>query len=312
MRAHLAIVVLGCGHAAAPAATTQQPAASRSPLAGFDRSDLVAFRGADVIAYSLAGDKIAQLGTFVLSSGNATGDWADRDHLFVSSVGGREVVMITRDAAKHLAVPPPAELAAPKPAKHDEGLEAGDDGALVVTRGAATWSRCAWGYPYDGFQCEVWVHAQLWPSSEIRVEKLRLDPQAWTWPSAEPAQYTASKGEHAVTCKPPAGAKVIIEASGNDVVADAIWTSIEPPQLLVTYGQFGLDDLVVSKWTLHDGCAAKPIASGSAVAPGPDGLWLATEGGDDEKYVLRRGARVLGDVPTTSVAFRPREGSAGK
>jgi hypothetical protein len=303
MRVLLAIALCGCGPAGAPPPKLPLPTTGRPPLAGFERADLVAFRGGDVVAYSLANDKIAELGTFVLQSGDADGAWADREHLFVN--GAREVVMITAAAAVHLPVPPREQLVAPKPDKHDEGLEAGGDGSLVIARGAATWTRCAWGYPYDGFQCEVWVHAELWPKREIRVEKTRLDADAWRWSSAAPAGFDVRRGEHAVTCAANGSSKSLLRGGDDEWVVEAAWASTAPPQLLVVWGRPGLADLAPDRWTLHDGCAETPIASGTKVAPGPAGYWLSADGDGAELDTVRRGARVLGKV-SGSLAFRPR------
>ena len=305
MRVVLVIAIVGCGHAAPPSKPAQPPAVATSPLGGFDRADLVVMHDGRVVAYA-AGEKLLELGSLAVGKPGdyVEGEWADHGHLFAVAAD-RDVVMITRDALVHLPVPPPDKLVAPKPEKYDEGLEAGGgDGELAVARGRALWSRCAWGYPYDGFQCEVWVHAELWPEPGIRDESARLQPQAWRWPDAAPPSYTASKGDHAVTCHAPGAAKVVIEASDEDLVGDAVWVSTAPPQLLVTYGRLGLNDLVVTSWTLHDGCAAQPIAHGRTADPGPGELWLATD--EDQHRELRRGARVLGRLDDGRVAFRPR------
>jgi len=302
----IALTLAGCGHAAGATITPAAKPPAPSPLPGFARADLVVLHDGVIDAYA-AGDSLVKLGTLPFHEHDTLqGGWADRDHLVVLR-RPYDVMLITRDAITPLHVPDKAQLVAPKPEKYDEGLEAGEDGDLVVTPGMATWSRCSWGYPYDGFQCEVWTHAELWPEPGIRFEKERLGEVAQKWPDAAPSGFVAAKGEHAVTCQAPNAAKTIIEASREqDRIMDAIWVSLAPPQLLVVYGEPGYADILPTSWTLHDGCTVAPIAHGRHVEPGPDGLWIAdVEDGDHVKRVVYRGARVLGEVSDDAIAFRP-------
>lgn len=308
-----AVAVTACAGRAAVAPDHPAPRAP-GPLAGFATADLVAFRDGNVVAYAIAGDKLVELGTLALAKRGddapvrgISGDWADRDHLIVQ-IGSRDVVMITASALVHLPVPEPAKLTAPRPATANEGIEEGNDDALVVGDGAAAWSRCAWGDPYDGFQCEVPVIAQLWPTTKITRGEW-FAPRRWSFPSAVPAGFTETHDDHALVCQAPGGSGAVLRSDPKDdseQIGDASWISAAPPQLLVIYGHFGLDALVADRWTLHDTCAAQPIAQGRDVEPGPGELWISRGAGDGDKRVLRRGARVIGELPDGAIAFRPR------
>lgn len=312
----------------AASVSTGDPLASSpglpAPPAGFATSDLVMMTGGELSAWAIVDGKLVKTGGATIATvgadsfetaaltGIGQGEWADRDHLFVT-VGEREVVMITPRAITRVDMPAAAVFDAPKPPDPQGDLTPGGDSVfgadagLVVSDGAATWSRCAWGLPYDGFQCELWVHVQLWPTRERHESPQSRAARRWAWPAA-PAGYTAKTSDKAVTCSGPKVTTQIPAGTGggedDESIESVQWVSAEPPRLLVSYGHMGYADLVAERWTLHEGCIVPPLATGSTAMPGPAGLWIGAS--DGRPPVLYRGARIIGELPEhAAVMLRP-------
>ena len=301
-----------------------------APPDGFATADLIGIRGGELFAYAIADGKVVETGKTKLAevdpedyTAQPVGQWADRDHFFVH-IPPRTVVVVTAGAIASIAVPEAAKFKTPRPeTEDDEGLEEGGvmegvNSGLVVTDGAAWWSECPWGYPYDGWQCEVYVNAELWPAQELVPGGGPLSPREWSWVEVKPAGFAVAVAEDSstATCTPPKGAgkKVVLvgDADNGEKVVSAHWVSASPPRLLVVYGQEGMDDLVPSSWAFHDGCKATPLVQGTEVEPGPSDLWIAWESDDPRaeevvtRPVLRRGATVIGELPQdVRLFFRP-------
>src|SRR5512140_1181896 len=192
---------------------TAAPTAQSSPWLA--QADLVAFDGGDVVGYAVT-DATVEVGRLHVADAAAvpyglSGDWADHDDLIVQS-GDASVEHITAAGMTALRVPPESELAAPKPA-FDGSIELVSSGAgnLVVVQGAAYWSRCAWGYPADGVQCVLYVHAELWPTPGVEPTEQPLSPAMIAWPNLPvPAGFHTEVNEDALRCRPPAGAEVVL------------------------------------------------------------------------------------------------------
>ncbi len=298
-----------------------------SPPAGFVEADLITIDGGEITTWSLAGGKVAKLGSVKLAevdpedyTAQLDGDWGDREHFFVH-VPPRTVLKVTASAITQVTVPPEATFKTPRPkVEDDDGLEAGGvmesrDNGLVITAGEAWWSECPWGFPYDGWQCETYVSAQLWPAAKVVNEQ--VTPHGWSWAGTKAPGFKTKlvDDDHALSCTPPPGIKQRKnEFRGDSSDGEAIygheWVSVTPPRLLVVLGSPGLADLVQTRWSLHDGCMEKPLAKGSDVQPGPGDLWLAQETDDPtdsdapSRQVIWRGAASLGEVPG-DVRFRP-------
>jgi len=302
------------------------------PPAGFATADLVTVRNGELAAYAIVDGKLRQTGTttlikvdtddagesrFVDNVGN--GGWADRDHLFLTT-GERSVVMVTATAVTQVAIPAHDKFQTPKPAGDDvvAGGTGGVSGTgLVISGGAAWWSECPWGLPYDGFQCESYAHGRLWPTPELDAGVTALPRDGFAWPTAVPAGYTTRSikrgdiDDAGIACQPPKNAGSRVNLYPNTDSAEMIdsyhWVSSEPPRLLVIYGHGGMSELIPDRWTLHAGCDATPLAGGSSVETGPAGLWLARIGDDTTtRQTIYRGAAPIGDLPTdASVIFRP-------
>ncbi len=302
-----------------------------APPAGFAVAELVTMRGGELATWSTADGKLTKLGSVALAdlpegdlveamamSDLGKGNWADRDHLFLS-LGERQVVMVTATAITRVTVPPPKDFETPKPADPEndigkaraEGVGLDSEGLQVTSKGEAFYSQCAWGRAYDGYICDAWVHVQLWPATNRSTGPGAITPRSWSWPSA-PKGFKAAISSSVAACVGPAGKAGIRPGtadSPDEQLEDVHWVSQQPPRLLVTYGHAGLADIIAERWTLHDGCTAKPLASGATAEPGPDGFWIgvakAEEG--DGPATLYRGARTLGPLPDHArVMFRPR------
>jgi len=303
------------------------------PPTGFATCELVTTSGGVVTAYAIGAGGLQATGTttiakvgpadpddMLLEQRVGDGDWTDRDHLFLIS-GPRAVIQVTASAIVPVEVPPPARFKRPKPASQDgEEMVAGDLDApgtgLVVQAGAAWWSECPWGMPYDGFQCEGYVHARLWPTPALLADQPRLDPRRYSWPTAVPAGFstrTIKRGpdDAGVACIGPGNQRANLYPADESEVLDSYhWVSTTPPRLLVLYGHGGLDELILDRWALHAGCDDKQVAGGTTVVPGPNGLWLAREGSSEDltttRQVVYRGATVVGELPDdATVLFRP-------
>jgi hypothetical protein len=306
-----------------PAARTFPP-----PPQGLATADLVVMIGGELTAHALAGNRLVATGRTRLANvaeddeaealltGIGYGGWADRDHFFVT-IDKREVAMVTATSITEVPLPSEDSFKLPKPLPGDDGTEydegdlsgTGDQDhtGLIVTAGAAWWSACPWGLSVDGFQCHTYVHARLWPSATIETGPA-LEARTFSWTDTLPG-YTIKTGDpKAITCE-HAGKKTKIAADFDvtEEIEGVHWVSASPPRLLVVYGHAGLASLVPDRWTLHDGCTAKPLATGDTAEPGPSGLWLATAGeGDAARQILYRGGDVLGDfVSHARIWLRP-------
>jgi hypothetical protein len=191
-------------------------------------------------------------------------------------------------------------MTAPKPANAD-GLEPGGVLGLVVGDGEAWWTACAWGFPADGFQCSLYVQVRVWPSPARRVGEAFVQSRSgWGWQNEPPKGYAVAVKDNAIACQPPNGPATEIRSDdASDMLSDADvhWVSANPPRLLVQYGGFGMS-YFMTRWALHDGCNPTPIETGTSTQPGPNGLWI--DGGH-----LRRGGRVIADLPSDDIRFRP-------
>lgn len=317
------------GEPATPPAPAPAPPPLPAPPADLGRADLVTLHDGTVTAYAIDGGKLVELGHSALATVDAedytaqlSGDWADHDHLFVL-IPARDVLMITADAITRVPVLPPDAFKTPRPKVDDDenltegGVMEGAGDGLVLGEGAAWWVECPWGFPYDGWQCEVVRKAQLWPTAAATAEDGLVGHRAWDWADVKVSGFRTKEVDdgHGLACTPPASAHQKTAVFRSDVDGEQLfashWLSASPPRLLVIYGQFGLADLYPSRWELHDGCAPTPLVQGVSVEPGPAGLWLAgeaTDPGSDgavARWVLRRGADVLGELPTDDVMFRP-------
>ncbi len=304
---------------------TSSPGMPASP-AGFASSDLALMIGGEVSAWSITDGKLIKTGSAKVAKvdvddipesilmGIGLGGWADRDHLFVT-VGTREIVMITAHAITRVAMPPASTFEVPKPADPDGDLVRGSEAEmggdeLVVTAGEAYWSQCAWGLPYDGFQCRSWVHARLWPTPGVDKDAPARASRTWDW-AATPAGFTAKANSKVVACSGPGSKSSIPAGTGggepDEEIEGVHWVSTQPPRLLVSYGRPGLADVIPERWTLHEGCIVAPLASGTTATPGPSGLWIGTT---TDRYngpaTLYRGATIIGELPEhATVMLRP-------
>lgn len=302
-----------------------------APPADLAKAELMTIGGGEMTAYDLDGGKVTQLGTAVVAQvdpedylASISGDWADHDH-FIVHIPPRDVVVVTAERMTRLEVPPDAAFTTPKPDVGDESENLSEGGlmiegstGLVVSGGSAWWVECPWGFPYDGWQCEVWTHAKLWLVDKPEVEVGPVMADEYAWPVQVPSGFRTKELDEgrALGCTPPPGTKQKqsqLRGSGEDgeMIMSHHWVSVSPPRLLVIYGTPGMDDLSASSFALHDGCLPKPLAAGISAEPGPDGLWVAWESYDlkAEKVELRtmvhRGADVLGELAGGSVKFRP-------
>jgi hypothetical protein len=297
------------------AVTTDATVPTARGIPWFARADLVAFDGGDVVGYAVT-DAIVEVGRLRVADAAAvpfglSGDWADHDDLIVKS-DDASVVHITAAGMTALRVPPESEFAAPKPAT-DGSMELvpSRSSRLVVAPGAAYWSRCAWGIPVDGFQCDLYVHAELWPTPGIQQPTEEpISPAGIKWNRPVPAGFHTEVNERALRCRPPAGAEVELAgtAAGERILGDH-WVSVSPPRLLVEYGVFGLADLLPSSWSLYEACGPATLASGTSVVPGSHGLWASEPPEPDDtasRTVIWRGDKRIGVLPLCNkFRFRP-------
>ncbi len=313
----------GRGAGAGPADDAPEPTrgvAEAAPLKpapeGFAEADAVSLDRGELITWSFADNKVTKLGSLKLATGDADdptaalgGDWADREHFFVH-VPPRTVLQVTAAGVTPIPVPPESAFTTPRPeVDDDEGLTEGgpmegDRYGLVVVEDAVFWSECPWGYPYDGWQCEVHVTARLWPTAVTFSDGAGVRPRRWRWPGAKVSGFRTKELDESreLGCTPPAGTAYKQTRLRSDVddlerVHTTEWVSTSPPRLLVIWGSPGYDDLVPTRWALHDGCREQPLVQGETAEPGPGGLWL----GDDTIY---RGATPLGPIEGY-VRFRP-------
>jgi hypothetical protein len=282
--------------------------------AGFAEADAITIEGGDVITWSFAGGTVKELGRVTLAkvdpedwTAALDGDWADRDHFFVH-VPPRDVLMVTAGGITPVTVPPEAAFKSPRPKVDDEdGLSEGGvmDGpgfGLVVTAGEAWWSECPWGFPYDGWQCEVYASARLWPTTG--TSSARIDPRAYDWAGAKVSGFRTKELDDGreLGCTPPAGTKykqtkLVGKSEDGEMVYATEWVAASPPRLLLVWGSPGYADLVPTRWELRDGCLEKPLLQGEWATPGPAPYWL----GDTTIY---QGGDALGPI-AGHVRFRP-------
>jgi hypothetical protein len=286
-----------------------QPVPMQPAPAGFAEADAVSIVGGEIVTWSFAGGKVSRLGAVKLADldpddygSYLRGDWADREHFFVS-VPTRTVLRVTAKGITPVTVPPEAAFQSPRPNVGDEdenlsegGLMEGDRFGLVVTAGAAYWSECPWGFPYDGWQCEVHVTAELWPDADVVTDGTGVRPRRWPWAGAKAPGFHLKELDEArvLGCTPPPGTKqkqtqLRGKEDDGEHVHTTEWVSASPPRLLVVWGTPGYADLVPSRWALHDGCLEKPLVKGETAEAGPNGIWI----GDETVY---RGADALGPI----------------
>lgn len=286
---------------------------------GFAEADAISLEDGVIATWSFAGAKVTRLGEVKLSDPAPesafpgdhalVGDWSDREHFFVR-VPPRTVMMVTAKGITPVTVPPESAFTAPRPAIDDENLEEGGgvmEGrqfGMVVQTGRVYWSECAWGFPYDGWQCEVYVTAELWPDPEMTTDNAGVRVRSWGWPGEKVSGFRTKELDEGriLGCTPPAGTaykqtQLRGKEEDGERVHTAEWVSAKPPRLLVVWGTPGYADLIPERWALHDGCLEKPLVQGESVEAGPAGLWL----GDDTVY---EGAAALGKI-TGDVRFRP-------
>jgi hypothetical protein len=317
----LLVVLVACGGHPPPTQIGNHADLQPSErLDGFSDAALVAFEGRNVTAYAVTGNKLRRLGSVEVTkaepedpSGWLTGDWTDREHLFVKT-GNREVIAITKGGIHKLPVLPADAFKTPKPKPDDDQLMAGggiDESSrtgLVVDEGHAYWIECPWGYPYDGFQCEQYVVQELWPdvATQVTVETDARNHREWAWEDDKPAGASTNLADDALTCTLGPTTTKFVAQEDPEQVHSAHWVSATPPRLLVIYGTPGMDALIPSRWTLHDGCAEKRLAEGRTVEVGPDGLWISTFADESSTpQTVHRHDQALGDMPRATVAFRP-------
>jgi hypothetical protein len=283
--------------------------------AGFAECDAISIDGGELITWSFAGDKVTKLGSVRLASPDPedafamlSGDWADRDNFFVE-VPPRTVLHVTATGIAPVTVPPESALTSPRPAHDDPnltegGVMEGERYGLVVTEGAAHWQECPWGAPYDGWQCEVYATATLWPDADIAFDDTGVRPRSFDWLPVTVPGFRVKELDEAriVGCTPPAGTaykqtKLKGKEEDGEHVYQLAWVSSSPPRLLVVWGTPGYDDDVPSRWALHDGCNEKPLVQGEWATPGRSPYWM----GDGTVY---KGATPLGAV-TGGLSFRP-------
>ncbi|HUQ08507.1 MAG TPA: hypothetical protein VM261_38715 [Kofleriaceae bacterium] len=296
------------------AATGAKPIAAP---AGFAEADAITIDGGDVVTWSFAGGKVAELGRATLAKVDPEdymaaldGDWADRDHFFVH-VPPRDVFVVTAAGITPVTVPPESAFKAPRPkVDDDEGLNEGGvmdgrDTGLVVTKDhEAWWSECPWGFPYDGWQCEIYVSARLWPTAKTMTDQTGVGPRSFDWAGAKVSGFRTKELDEGreLGCTPPAGTRYKQTRLGGksedgEMVYATEWVSASPPRLLLIWGSPGYADLVPTRWELHDGCLEKPVLHGEWATPGPAPYWL----GDTTIY---KGGDALGPI-TGNVRFRP-------
>jgi hypothetical protein len=307
----------GAGAASASGAPTDEPHTDAAPKAapsGFAEADAIVFDAGELSTWSFAGGKATKLGAVTLVEGVDAeaygpilrGDWADHDHFFVT-VAPRAVFHISAAGMVPVTVPPESAFKAPRP-KVDNDADLAEGGemegmGLVVGGGEAWWEECPWGFPYDGFQCEVFVSARLWPSATTKTDNTGATPRRWDWSRAPIKGWRLKELDdgHELGCTPPAGTKQkqtqLASDDESEMVYAAEWVSPMPPRLLVIWGQYGLADLIPSRWELHDGCLENVLEKGQDVEPGPRGFWV----GDG---VMHQNAKVLGPIPG-QILFRP-------
>lgn len=331
---------LGCGSKARPAASASPPpvvdaAPTATPVApapsealapmpaGFAEADLAVLDHGEIVFYRAA-DTLRETARVTLPGADPEmfgfqGDWIDRDSLAVSR-GDRDALRLSKDGAVPLAVPDAAVFKTARPASDDPELgEGGMEGRFTVVGGAVWWSQCAWSMPYDGGVCEIWVNARLWPTPAREEAASPVATRAFAWPTAAAKGYTvAAAGEDAVRCTAPGARRpqtFTSDADASEHIDTFHWVSVDPPRLLISYGQDGYASLIPNRWTLHDGCKPAPLAAGAAIDVGPGDLWIGTAGPADgaaedapSTLTVFRGARVVGAVAigqSASVRFRP-------
>jgi hypothetical protein len=304
----------GSGSASAAPTETHTDAAPKAPPAGFAEADAIVLHGGELSTWSFAGGKATKLGAVTLIEGvddeefgpPLHGDWADRDHFFVE-LAPRTVLHVSAASIEAVVVPPESAFKAPRPTieNNDDLSEGGvmDQGGLVVGGGEAWWEECPWGFPYDGWQCEVYASARLWPSPTTKTDDRSITAHRWDWSHAPIKGWITKELDDGrkLGCTPPAATKQkptqLAGQDEEDRVYAAEWVSPMPPRLLVIWGSPGYADLVPTHWELHDGCHVEALEKGQYAEPGPSGYWFADG-------IMHQRANPLGPVPG-NVFFRP-------
>lgn len=167
----------------------------------------------------------------------------------------------------------------------------------------------------DGLQCEVYVHAELWPSPGIEQTERPLSLVKIAWQELPaPGGFRTEVTGSVLRCRPRSGAEV--ELAGNAENSEQIygvhWVSASPPRLLVAYGVSGFADMLPSTWSLYEACGPTAIAKGTRVEPGSHGLWAGEEADPDgsSRAVIWRGGTRIGALPRgDGFRFRPAPGA---
>jgi hypothetical protein len=284
------------------------------PPAGFATADVVVLSAGTLTSYALANDKLQATGSvklFEVAEGDegesrmmglGRGDFADRDHLFIT-IGRRDVVMVTATGITEVPVPSEDNFKTPKPTPQADAGDTSGTGyqpntGLVITPTSAWWVACPWGLAADGFQCDEYVSAQLWPTAKLQRNKAPIESRAFAWTDTL-AGYTLKRDPKAVTCEHgQTSVKLAADVDPDEQIHDAHWVSTNPPRLLVVYGHPGYASLVPDRWTLHAGCAQQSVATGSWAAPGPAGWWIGHSFAKTEPdHELYRGDKVIAAFP---------------
>jgi hypothetical protein len=307
----LLVVAAGCHGGAPPAPPSGRATLPAAPV-GFSTCDLVTIDPTGTLTtWAIEPGGVKQLGSAVIGPGldlsdpearafaePMHGDWADRDHLFIRTAKDT-VKLVTAEGIAPVAIPDMDKLRPPKP--EGEDARPTSDGMmfsaidLVVGDGEAWWARCAWSFPYDGGYCGVWTSAQLWPRPRT-MTKL-VDGRTHAFPSHEPRGYAIESS----TCTAPDGAKTELAHGEDEELYGTRWLSAAPPRLLVLYGPHAeFSSPPPSRWEIHDGCAAPPLAKGDAPRAGLGELWSASE---RDGFAIYRGATKIGQVSLRDPAF---------
>lgn len=336
MKRWLGIASLSLAACGGSASTDRGPVSPLAPLPpvsppafpALARADLVAtLASGELAAYSIAGDKLTELGRVALASAGESSsglgislDWLDRERLLVSGLDA--ALVITPAGRIRLAVPGDEAFSAiPEPKDHEGGeLTQGSGGSVVREGGRAFWSHCAWGFPVDGFQCERHARIQIWPPDPAaRVEVWQPDrsaPEAprVVWTEAPAAFALGTTEDHLPTCQDH-GRTVTLGSEGQHGY-EVHWLAVTPAALLVVYGEYGLADWIPTGFAVFDRCREQPVLVGRSFRLFSDGLWLSEDAapgaGADPAYVthMRRNLAVLGELPAHhGIAMRPHAAS---
>lgn len=335
MRAMLVLGLVACGGGSGSKVVgTPTPPDDTRPFPAFARADfVVAALTGELVAFTLEGDTATEIGRLKLvetDEGYTFGEplwFLDRDHLVVR--GGSETAywIVTPAGAAPLTAPSDETFASiPRPTNPDpEGevweVERGHGGRPVRRGAELYWEHCAWGYAADGFACEAAGWVRMWPLDPAQRVLTREDlppvpvTSAKVWVDGLPAFTVSNDASGLPTCMPPKGDPIVLSpvTEYGDTGGDRHWFA--NGAVLVEFGDFGLDDFVVSSFSVYPSCGADPLFSGLQYQLFRDGLWVANEvipgalsdSGDLATVSrLRRQLQPLVDLPENrGVAIRP-------